>query len=277
MNKENKYPLVSVITPCHNDGKHLNDSINSVLNSDYPNIEHVIIDDGSTDALTLSILDKFDKKQNIRVIKSVNQGVCKARQDAISLSNGKYILPLDADDIISKEYISKAVFEMEQNENIALVVTDYQFIGRRKSVIKLEEFSLERLLGHNLFVNTSLFRRIDFDSVDGYSQNMKSGLEDWDLWIKLLSTGGEVKQIEGINFHYRLKKRSNSRNAQLIINNVEKDLRKQIWENHKDLYTKIFPDPLETFEYLRVAQSKEYRIGKIILTPIRKLMDLFNL
>jgi glycosyltransferase involved in cell wall biosynthesis len=260
------FPLVSVITPCFNDGKYLLQTIECIKNSNYKNIEHLIIDDGSTDEYTCTVLDTIiDKFSNIRVIRTKNQGVCKARHQAIRESLGKYILPLDADDLISKDYISLGVKELEANDVIRLVVTDYKLFGQNNKIIKLESYSLEKLLGHNLFVNSSIYRRIDFDKFGGYNENMKDGLEDWDWWINLLKHGGEVKRIDGIHFFYRIKK-ANSRNAS--IDDVKHmSLRRQIWENHRDVFSMVFMNPRECFEYIDIVQSWEYKIGKIILQP----------
>lgn len=263
-------PLVSVITPCFNDGNYLLKCIESVYNSDYKNIEHIIIDDGSTDKYTCKYLDTINNN-NIRLIRTKNQGVCIARQIAIMESFGKYILPLDADDIISDKFISLCVNELEKDDYVCLVVTNYRLFGRYNKVVNLEPYSLEKLLGHNLFINCSMYRRIDFDKVGGYNENMKEGLEDWDFWINLLKNGGKVKYIDGIQFFYRIKKKYYSRNA-MISSDKFKFLRKQIWENHREIFATLFLNPLETFEYLEIVNSKEYILGKILLNPVRKLL-----
>jgi glycosyltransferase involved in cell wall biosynthesis len=263
-------PLVSIITPCFNDGKYILECIEAVKASDYPCIEHIIIDDGSTDAYTLDVLNSLSTL-DVQIIRSKNQGVCKARQQAILASAGKYILPIDADDLISKSYISLAVSALEQNDEIKLAVTDYQLFGKRSKLIQLESYSLERLLGHNLFINSSLFRRVDFDRVNGYNVSMNQGLEDWDFWINILKDGGEVKKIEGVHFFYRIKEKSKSRNA-MIDEEHHCLLRKQIWENHREVFSRVFLSPLDTFEYLRVARSKEYKLGSFLLKFVRKVL-----
>lgn len=262
--------LVSVITPCYNDGKYILECIKSVYSSDYPNVEHIIIDDGSTDDFTLEILRaiKKDEYPNLTIIFSENKGVCIARNTAIAQSKGKYILPLDSDDMISSGYISSAIEILEQNPLTKVVTTNYKLIGRKKKTIVLEPYSLERLLGHNLFINCSMFRRYDFDTVGGYNVNMKKGLEDWDLWIALLKTGGGVHYLNTINFFYRMKPCSKSRNNSISkLNHI--NLRKQIWENHKEMFSQYFINPFEMEEYLTLKESIEYRVGSILLAPLR--------
>lgn len=264
------YPLVSVITPCYNDGKYILDTVKSVERSTFANIEHIIINDGSTDTYTLEVLDKIDNPR-IKIIHSENQGVCKARNAAIKQSKGKYILPLDGDDLISPDYISLAVEQFENNKDIKLVACNYRYFGKINRGVVVEPFSMETLLGHNLYVVSSLFRRDDFEKVGGYNENMHKGLEDWDIWISILKLEGKVVVLEDEHFFYRIKSHDESRNAG-VSHDVGKELRRLMWENHRELYSHIFPDPLQTFEYLNITNSKEYRLGKVLLSPIRKLL-----
>lgn len=262
-------PLVSIITPCYNDGKYILNAVESVEKSSYTNIEHIIINDGSTDPYTLEVLDKIDSPR-VWIIHTEKQGVCNARNTAIKQSNGKYILPLDSDDLISKEYISLAVEKFELDEHVRIVTCNYRLFGEINRSIKIELYSMEKLLGHNLYVVSTFFRRIDFDRVGGFNENMNNGLEDWDFWISILELGGRVTILDGEHFFYRIKHRNLSRNRS-ITQDGHKKLRRTIWENHRALFSEVFPDPLQTFEYLDVVNSKEYRLGKVLLAPIRKL------
>lgn len=267
-------PLVSVITPCYDDGKYILETVKSVEKSTYANIEHIIINDGSTDAYTLEVLDKISIPR-VKVVHTQNQGVCKARNTAIKKSYGKYILPLDGDDLISTEYISRAVEQLEADEGVKIVTCNYRYFGKINRIVEVEPYSMEKLLGHNLYVVSSLFRRADFDRVGGFNVNMKYGLEDWDFWINILKCEGRVVILQGEQFFYRIKPCHKSRNTS-IKQDVNKELRSIIWENHREMYSHVFPDPLQSFEYLNIANSKEYRLGKILLAPIRKLIRYYR-
>jgi glycosyltransferase involved in cell wall biosynthesis len=261
-----KRPLVSVITPCYNDGKYILETVESVKNSCYENIEHIIINDGSTDLYTLEILEKISL-EGTRVIHTINQGVCKARNTAIEQSRGKYVLPLDADDLISPSYISSAVAKLESDENITIVACNYKIFGKMNRTVLVEPYLIEKLLGHNLFVVSTFFRRVDFDKIGGFNVEMKEGLEDWDFWISLLKTEGRVAVLDGFHFFYRIKSRANSRNYG-SSQEVHKKLRRLIWQNHCDL--------TQTYEYLKIANSKEYRLGKMFLAPVRALLQFYR-
>ena len=90
--------LVSIIIPVYNAQEYVNDTIQSVLSSDYENIEVVCMDDGSTDN-SLSILKNWAKKDNrVKVLHQENQGVTAARYTGFLQAKGEYVYFLDSDD-----------------------------------------------------------------------------------------------------------------------------------------------------------------------------------
>lgn len=259
---------VSIIISCYNQGKYLKEALDSVIRQTYKDWECIVIDDGSTDQTGKVAQSIVTVDKRIKYIYQENQGVCVARNNAIKVSTGKYILCLDADDFISTTYIELAVNELEFNPKVALVTTHYQYFGKSRKKIWLEPYSIEKLMGHNLFINCSMFRRADFDRVKGFNPNMKLGLEDWDFWLSLLENGGLVKYVEGINFFYRKKAISESRNNSSAWKNFDY-LRRQIWLNHLGLYASTYLSPKETAEYIQISTSLEYRLGRMLLKPLR--------
>lgn len=100
-------PLVSVVIPVYNAELYLDRCINSVLNQDYPNIEIVLVDDGSTDKSNLICLEYADKyPRHIQVVSQQNQGASIARKNGILASHGEFLLFVDSDDFVSGQYIS---------------------------------------------------------------------------------------------------------------------------------------------------------------------------
>lgn len=261
--------MVSVIIPCFNGGKYLNETINSVLDQTYQNFEIIIVDDGSTDPETKQFLSVI-LHPKIKVYFKENEGVSSARNYAILKSTGNYIIPLDADDLLGEDYLELAVDVLNQNGSVKLVTCNVTYFGYRK-VSKLSiKYSIETLLAKNLFVVSSMFRREDYDKTNGFNSNMKDGFEDWDFWISLLGDGGEVYNIDKTCFFYRSHK--DSRNFQL--NYFSKKLRYQIYENHVELYHRYFINPTDCFEYELIKDSMEYKAGKLFLRPFRYLQKL---
>lgn len=263
-------PLVSIVTPCYNDGEYIRECIESVKASNYSNIEHIVINDGSTDSKTTEILSNISYP-HLKIYHTPNQGVCKARNLGIQKASGKYLLFVDGDDLISDSYISEGIGELEKDSDISVVACNYKFFGRRERVIELPSFSLEKLMARNLFTVSSLCRREEVINMGGFNENMSLGLEDWDFWINLLKRGGKVKYLDKVHFYYRIKNRKLSRNSSMTKDDL-KQLRKTICDNHKELYSQIVLDPMECFEYFNILNSKEFKLGSKILKPIRKIL-----
>ena len=102
-------PLVSIVIPVYNMEQYLSETLDSVLASDYPFFEVIVMDDGSQDS-SLQIAKAYAQKDTrIKVYTQQNKGVCAARNRAISLAKGELILPVDADNIITPEFLRKAV------------------------------------------------------------------------------------------------------------------------------------------------------------------------
>jgi glycosyltransferase involved in cell wall biosynthesis len=264
--------LVSVIIPCYNKGRYLNDTIQSVLNQTYCDFEIIIVDDGSTDTITKHFLSQLNHP-NIKVFFKGHEGVSSTRNFGIEHSNGAFILPLDADDLITSDYLEMGFKVLSENPSVKLVTCNVEYFGYGKGKIVFPQYSIERLLARNLFVISSMFRRTDFFETSGFNPNMKEGFEDWDFWISLLKTGGEVFRIEKRCFFYRINKRS--RNNQLKEKCFSR-LRNQIYENHKELYHQYYFDPTVAFEYMLIRDSLEYRVGKMVTRPFRYLQRIFH-
>ena len=101
----NATPLVSVIVPCFNSGNTISRTIDSVVKQTWKNIEIVIVNDGSTDQLTIEVLDLISSQKNIKIHSQTNKGLASARNYGIRISKGEFILPLDSDDWLDENAI----------------------------------------------------------------------------------------------------------------------------------------------------------------------------
>jgi glycosyltransferase involved in cell wall biosynthesis len=128
---------VSVVIPCFNCEKLLLSTLESVQNQSYPNIEIIVVDDGSSDS-TLEIANQFSGR-DIKVIPQLNRGACAARNLGLSISTGEYIMFLDADDIISKNKIKEQVAVIEKEGSSTL-----PFCGWGRFYKSIDDFAIER-------------------------------------------------------------------------------------------------------------------------------------
>lgn len=106
-------PLVSIIIPTFNYGRYICRAVDSALSQTYPNIEVIVIDDGSTDETSFILADTYG--QRISCLRQENRGAAAARNIGISISRGDYITFLDADDRYMPENIAWKFEFLQQN------------------------------------------------------------------------------------------------------------------------------------------------------------------
>lgn len=114
-------PKVSILIPCYNSERFVAATIDSCINQTYSNIEIIIVDDGSTDK-SLSVINSYSQKDSrIQVIKQKNAGACKARNVALDLASGDYVMFLDADNMISANKIEVQLAQLiNANDEMAI-------------------------------------------------------------------------------------------------------------------------------------------------------------
>ena len=181
---------VSVIVPAYNMSAYLQQTLESVCASDYDNYEVIVMDDGSKDN-TLQTAQAFAAThKQVRVFTQPNGGVCKARNNAIRHSEGEYILPLDADDLITPDFIRLAAEVLDSDMNIKGVGCEAEFFGDRSGHWHLPKFSPGLLARKSIINASAMYRRADFDKTSGYNETF-TAREDWDFWLQMFANGGE--------------------------------------------------------------------------------------
>lgn len=111
--------LVSIITPVYKTGILLNETVASVVEQSYPNFELLLIDDGSKDDTIDQLLYKNDPR--IKIITQENQGMAKTRNNGLTLAKGEFLLFLDHDDIIEKDFLKERISYMNEHPGTGFV------------------------------------------------------------------------------------------------------------------------------------------------------------
>ena len=275
--------LVSVIIPCYNQGEFLEECLTSVFASSYANLEVIVVNDGSTDDTPL-LIESLKTKFNFELIHQENKGLAETRNVGIRYSKGRFILPLDADDRIGVTYIENAVKVLLKNESIGIVYCKAELFEEKTGAWKLPDYTFEKMLTQNLIFNCALYRREDYDKTSGYNSNMREGWEDWDFWLSLIELKFQVYRLDEIGFYYRIRKNSMVRSL-----NAEKNkrLREQIYRNHLNLYLENFENPIQQYHQIQelkefkksfhqLKNSRDYRLGRLLLLPLRSFLNLFK-
>lgn len=191
-------PLVSIIVPAYNAQRYLAATLDSVLAQTYPHFEVLVVDDGSSDATPVIAESYAQRDVRVRWWRQENAGVGAARNAAIAQAAGRYIAPIDADDLWHPEKIAAQVAEMERgSSNIGFVYCWSRVIGLEGQFLHFYppcSAAGEVLLRHafrNFLHNASvpLFRSSALAAVGGYAtragQDGAQGCEDWDLTLRI--------------------------------------------------------------------------------------------
>ena len=198
---------VSVVIPCYNQGVFLREALDSVYAQTHSDYEIIVVDDGSTDPKTRSILDEIDSPV-IRLLRTSNGGLAMARNRGIAASTGDIILPLDADDLIAPTYLEKGVSVLTANPDVGVVYSMADKFGDVNELWQLPEFSPAHLLKENMVFCSALVRRDLWARGGGYNISMKYGWEDWDFWLSLCEQEIRFVRIPEVLFHYRVREDS---------------------------------------------------------------------
>lgn len=237
---------ISIIVPCYNQAQYLPDCLQSVVEQTYSHWECIIVNDGSPDNTEAVALEWAAKDNRIKYLKKENGGLCSARNAGISSAEGKWILPLDADDKIGKDYLKFAHDIMISKSEVGLIYANANYFGDREEVWALPEYNLKTLLRANMIYCSAFYKKEDWIRIGGYDTNMKNGWEDWEFWIHLLGTSNKkVYKLEYTGFYYRIKNNSMIytfvRNDEVLLNTI-----KYVFKKHIDLYLNNFG----TYQYL---------------------------
>ncbi len=248
-------PLVSVIVPVYNMEQYLGETLDSVLASDYPSFEVVVMDDDSKDA-SLEIAKEYARKDSrVKVHTQPNAGACAARNHAITLAEGELILPVDADNTITPDFIRKAVEIIIQDEDIKVVVPRAGFLGDRTGEWILPPFSLNLLARKNIMDTCALYRKSDWERVKGYCEEIIAR-EDWEFWISVLKDGGKVVRLSDISLHYRIRNSSKRVTDRSLKKHVIDILNKR----HPEFFERELGGPLRYRRTWSKLINKIYRI-----------------
>ena len=191
---------VSVVIPLYNQGGYVEEAVASVRASTHPDVEIVVVDDGSTDAATRSVFDRLDGVVKIR---QENRGLAAARNAGWQAARGDYILPLDADDRIEPTLLAKAAALLDARPELAYAgcYTRY-FEAVDHSLLPLGYTGVLSFLQNTEGSCTKLFRREALARVGGYDE-MLPAYEDWDLILRLNLEGLQGDVIPEPLFLYR--------------------------------------------------------------------------
>jgi len=247
--------LVSVITPVYNGERYLEQTIQSVLNQTYKNIEYILIDDCSQDS-SLAIIEKYRDKvvicrnnKNLGIIRTVNEGIKKAK--------GKYIMLLGHDDLVEPDHVEKLLLDFD--EDTSLVFCSHILIDKdnKKTQSRSGSTWINKALQNPLFelaksnfisccgiiLSKEKVEKVGlFEEIDDFPN-----YGEWLLWIKLAAVG-KIKY------------------------NREK---KALYRRHETNITNTFEDKLvkkNLQKYYKLCRKTAYKLGNFTVFQRMELL-----
>jgi glycosyltransferase involved in cell wall biosynthesis len=181
------FPLVSVVIPTHNRAHWVGEAVDSVLAQTYPNLELIVVDDGSTDNTRERLLSYGDRLTYVHhphgQVAALNLGIARAR--------GKYIALLDDDDAWLPDKLRLQIPVLEESPDIGFVGTDMYITDASGTILdrwgkppSIPE-TFEGLVEENILGAPSVvFRKDLFDQVGGFDGSLPT-TQDYDLWLRL--------------------------------------------------------------------------------------------
>tara|TARA_B110001450_G_C17553217_1_gene453553 strand:- start:11 stop:871 length:861 start_codon:yes stop_codon:yes gene_type:complete len=165
MNSE--FPLISIVVPSYNQGEFIEDTLLSILNQDYPNLEVIVIDGGSTDQ-TVNVLERYS--QTITFISESDNGQSDALNKGFRMAKGSFVGWLNSDDIYpDRRAVSKIFFEFSRDPSADLIYGNFIEIDSKNLVLKIykrPKYSHKRLLRIGYISQpATFFRRRVIDSM----------------------------------------------------------------------------------------------------------------
>jgi glycosyltransferase involved in cell wall biosynthesis len=198
-------PPVSIVTPCFNHGRWLRECVDSVRAQDYPDIEMIVVDDGSSEEETRAYLEELDAAPDVTLVRmAANAGPSAARNRGLEHARGRYILPLDADNLLLEDAVSRLVTQLQgAGEHIGFVYPTIQYFGNREDYFEPPAFNGWLLTKRSYIDTCALIDRQVFDAGIRYPDDIVLGHEDWDFFLSLLERGVHGDPARGKTLRYR--------------------------------------------------------------------------
>jgi glycosyltransferase involved in cell wall biosynthesis len=229
------YGLVSVITASYNMANYLPMTIDSVLAQSYPNLEIVVVDDGSEDD-TPRVMESYSGNPRVRYVRlEQNQGQTVAKNRGLSEARGEFLSFVDADNLWKPSKLEHQLPLFGASGKTGVVYSDAEYIDGEGALLPYVKRSYHQgritdqlLLSNFVNFNSAVVRRECIEKVGGFDENLRMGI-DWDLWLRI-STGYEFTFLPEQTYSYRIwanqmshQKKKRFQSAATIVDKFERE------------------------------------------------------
>ncbi len=235
-------PVVTIVTPFYNVGAVFHETARCVLRQSLQRFEWIIVNDGSTDRESLSVLDHYRNiDPRVRVIDhQVNRGPSAARNTGFKAARADYVLPLDGDDLLEPTTAEKWFWFLTTHPEFSFVNSYSVGFGFRRYLWQKGFHSRCSILQENPLTYCCLARKNAHFAVGGYDETIRAGGEDWEYWVRCADRGYWGYTLPEYLFWYRTRQNFAERWPNLQARGLV-SLAKRLSHEHPRLLRRPFP------------------------------------
>lgn len=242
---------VTVVIPCFNHGRFLPESVASALAQEGGPPKVLVVDDGSTDEVTLRALEGLPK--GVDVLRQENAGLAASRNAAFERSDSDLLLMVDADDRLTPDALDTLRPPLAANPDVGYCYGLMKLIGAWEGVLRFPDFDPYILLHRSIAgAQLGLVRKRCWEDADGFDPDV-TGYEDWDFCLSALEKGWRGLQIPKVTHEYRKHESSMQEEKRRHYRQSYRELRRK----HAGLFARRGEFARES--YLGPAQRLVYR------------------
>jgi glycosyltransferase involved in cell wall biosynthesis len=239
-------PSATIIIPCFNHGRFVRAAVDSCLRQTEAEVRVVVVDDGSDDGSSARACDACGGDR-VTVIHQANRGLPAARNRGASEAASEYLAFLDADDWLEPGFVSRLAAAIESERaagrdgDVSHAYCQERLVEKGTGIWRVPDWDPVLMMVTNIHPVTALVRRERFEEVGGFTEEMRHGYEDWDLWLKFVERDWRGVRVREPLFVWR--RHSDTTMIMNVIHNHE-GLFGQLMERHRGLYEKHAADLL---------------------------------
>ena len=253
-------PLVSIVIPCYNYGKYVEEAIDSILAQTFQNFEIIVVDGGSNDPFTIQKLKSLKDPKTKIFLRKDRHLVGDNRNFGIEMAQGRYICCLDADDVLRPTYLEKALF-LAETYNYDLIYPSVQCFGESDEMWQTCDVDFNTCLEINGISTIALFKKKAWKRVGGF-RDFGIGddyvFEDWDFWVRILGHGFTCKCIPEALMLYRVHSKGLTAQNRMSFERQKEKIKES---NHKLLEARNLAKIHRKMKYRYEVKSPHINLG----------------
>ena len=215
-------PLVSIVAPCYNAEKYLEEAIKSIFGQEYPNFEVIIVDDGSSDN-SIAMLKQLQNTYDFQLYTQANQGVSAALNHGLRYAKGEYVSTPDLDDIMLPQSLKVRAEYLDKHPNVGCVGALIIYMDSEGKTLKQQQrdqirvYTFDQILSRAVVIGapTALYRMSAMRNAGFYAPNLR--VQDFQMTLRIARLGYEIHELPVCVTRYRRHPNNLSRKYKVLL------------------------------------------------------------